>query len=142
MSEPVDIQPTNDKKITFTNIHIRIYKQVLGDHPECIHGPPVSLGWNYIEAGTWSVDDYEEARGTYRPNAKILHMSELRRESILKDNVGASDQEIKDAIYAVKQIQRQREETVDRDFPLKDKRSLGEKFQIAMSLVRRPSSYF
>jgi hypothetical protein len=48
-------------------------------------------------------------------------MSELRRVTILKQTVGATDEEIQDAIYQVKQIQRQREETLDKDFPIKMK---------------------
>jgi len=135
-------QVPQDKGVKFANVHIRNYKQMVGDHPDCTYGPPISFDWDYEEMGTIPIDDYEASRGNYRPTARILHMSELRRAAILKQTVGATDREIQDAIYSVKQIQRQRLETLSRDFPLEDKRTLGQKIKIALSRLKKPVNYF
>ena len=129
-------------RVKFSHVQIRDYKQIVGDHPDCTVGAPVSLSWEYKELGSRSVDDYEASRGNYRPTATVLHMSEFRRESILKNAVGASDEEIKKAIVQVRKVQRQREKTFIRDSAVKDRKSLGEKLKIAFSRIRKPVNYF
>jgi len=47
--------------VTFTNIQIREYNTILGDHPCCQSGPPLALGWefNTQDEVVIDIDDYE-----------------------------------------------------------------------------------
>eukprot|EP00986_Skeletonema_menzelii_P011138 scaffold5669_cov144-Skeletonema_menzelii.AAC.1 len=47
--------------VTFTNIQIREYNTILGDHPCCQSGPPLALGWEYKhEEMVIDIDDYDD----------------------------------------------------------------------------------
>lgn len=47
--------------VTFTNIQIREYNTILGDHPCCQSGPPLALGWEYKhEEVVIDIDDYDD----------------------------------------------------------------------------------
>mmetsp|Transcript_20333 Transcript_20333/g.31351 ORF Transcript_20333/g.31351 Transcript_20333/m.31351 type:complete len:502 (-) Transcript_20333:178-1683(-) len=47
--------------VTFTNIQIREYNTILGDHPCCQSGPPLALGWEFNKQDevVIDIDDYE-----------------------------------------------------------------------------------
>jgi len=70
--------------VTFTDIHIREYTQVLGDHPCCSLGPPVSLGWEYRTCANVSLDYYEVTR-VPRRSRRDLRLSWEDRRSILSN---------------------------------------------------------
>jgi hypothetical protein len=46
--------------VDFGNVQIREYTQVIGDHPSCSSGCPLSLGWDYIQTEPESLQDYEQ----------------------------------------------------------------------------------
>jgi hypothetical protein len=48
--------------VAFGSIEIREHVLVLGDHPDCSHGPPVQLGWECQQTTFQHVDDYEFTR--------------------------------------------------------------------------------
>ena len=53
-------KPKNKRCVTFTNIQIREYNTILGDHPCCPNGPPLALGWEYKhDEVIIGIDDYE-----------------------------------------------------------------------------------
>jgi hypothetical protein len=35
--------------VTFGAVHVREFERVAGDHPDASPGPPLSLGWGYVE---------------------------------------------------------------------------------------------
>ena len=49
-------------KVSFSTVHVRKYDIILGDHPESLSGPPLSLGWHYSEAFTADVNEFERLR--------------------------------------------------------------------------------
>ncbi|KAL7464571.1 hypothetical protein ACHAXS_004909 [Conticribra weissflogii] len=78
--------PTNMKghrrHVTFTTIQVRQYSRILGDHPCCPSGPPLSLGWDMERQDTFSLEIYEKEREPERKtNKEGMRLNcELRRE--------------------------------------------------------------
>jgi hypothetical protein len=72
------------KSVSFSSLEIREYEVVIGDHPCCTRGVPLSLGWEYSEAGFLNLDDYEEGRSPRRSRVDLRTSSEERCE-ILSD---------------------------------------------------------
>jgi hypothetical protein len=72
-----------DKKhVSFASLSIREYTQVLGDHPCCTVGPPVSLGWDYTEATKMNLEEYETTRPRRR-SRRDLRLSWNERRDML-----------------------------------------------------------
>merc|ERR1712032_778697 len=52
-----------NSKVNFSNILIREYDIVIGDHPCCTMGCPLSLGWEYSDRkAVTTIDEYEANR--------------------------------------------------------------------------------
>jgi len=47
------------RQVSFGKIMVRDYDMILGDHPCCSYGPPVTIDWNYLEYEPLDVDEYE-----------------------------------------------------------------------------------
>lgn len=101
-NESVSSSPKPKKRVSFTALHIREYSQVLGDHPCCGIGPPISLGWDFEVKPSISLDDYEGTRVVRRSRDGLRLSFEDRRE-ILEDKY--SD---KDVRRAQRHLQRER----------------------------------
>lgn len=80
-----EMEKPTSRHVSFGVMHIREYSQVLGDHPCCQEGPPVSLGWDYSPQQTCSVDDYESKRCFGRRPRNELRLSFEDRREILSD---------------------------------------------------------
>ena len=83
--------------VKFSKVHVRKYKVVIGDHPLCKEGCPLSLGWNYTESPSIDVDEFEELRIDQRRTRNHLRMSSRQREEILSNDGGYSLAEIRQA---------------------------------------------
>mmetsp|Transcript_23099 Transcript_23099/g.47003 ORF Transcript_23099/g.47003 Transcript_23099/m.47003 type:complete len:496 (-) Transcript_23099:194-1681(-) len=70
------------RHVTFTTIQVRQYSRILGDHPCCPSGPPLSLGWDMERQDTFSLEFYEKEREPERrSNKEGMRLNcELRRE--------------------------------------------------------------
>mmetsp|Transcript_20600 Transcript_20600/g.43167 ORF Transcript_20600/g.43167 Transcript_20600/m.43167 type:complete len:195 (-) Transcript_20600:115-699(-) len=76
-------------RVSFTNLEIRSYSVVIGDHPCCSQGCSVSLGWDYQQEGCQSLERYEAERQPRRPLSQ-LRMSAQERESLLLETHSAT----------------------------------------------------
>ena len=128
----VDIQKKN-LNVSFGHVSVRRYFMILGDHPSCPTGVPISIGWEYeplpIEP---TVDEYESIRQSRRrTNIKQLSMNMYQRRGILnrtaattttkesiadnsvveEDDHDDIEKSIKVAMKQVKRIQKQRQIT-------------------------------
>ena len=57
--------------LSFHSVEVREYSQVLGDHPCCQSGLPLSLGWDYdADATIHNVDEYETHRESQRVKSR------------------------------------------------------------------------
>mmetsp|Transcript_21246 Transcript_21246/g.43233 ORF Transcript_21246/g.43233 Transcript_21246/m.43233 type:complete len:490 (-) Transcript_21246:257-1726(-) len=70
------------RHVTFTTIQVRQYSRILGDHPCCPSGPPLSLGWDMERQDTFSLEFYEKEREPERKSNKegMRLNCDLRRE--------------------------------------------------------------
>jgi len=75
----------NRKKISFSSVQIREYFVVLGDHPCCMHGPPLSLGWDHTDTEVLDINHYEGKKTGKRTRGQ-LRLSAERRQRMLFDN--------------------------------------------------------
>lgn len=72
------------KKVSFTELHIREHQVILGDHPCCTVGLPVTLGWEVQQESSVSLDDYEATRCRRRSRHE-MRLSFEERRLILSD---------------------------------------------------------
>ena len=105
------------KKVAFDTVQIRTYSTILGDHPACSDGPPLSLGWSYDRRlRVCSVDAFESGRAPCRctgmDDAERLALSRAERRSILRDRLGYSERELREAEHCKFYRQMEREETL------------------------------
>jgi len=57
---------TCTKSVRFGNCSIRSYNQILGDHPLCAVGCPITLGWRVVNQECYTVEDHEALREPLR----------------------------------------------------------------------------
>lgn len=87
---------TSDKKsrqrksVKFESLHIRTFRQILGDHPCCSTGLPLTFAWRHLEEKTLHIEDYETLRSPRR-SRHDLRLSDQVRRTILGGN---QDQQI------------------------------------------------
>mmetsp|Transcript_3757 Transcript_3757/g.7708 ORF Transcript_3757/g.7708 Transcript_3757/m.7708 type:complete len:230 (-) Transcript_3757:22-711(-) len=70
-------------RVSFTNLEIRSYPVIIGDHPCCTLGCSVSLGWEYESSGLLSLEDYEAERPQRRSLVDLRLSAEQRQDWLL-----------------------------------------------------------
>ena len=110
---------TKAKHVGFLQAQIRLYPMILGDNPGCKGiGAPVSLGWDYEEMPSMSVDYFEETRkGFRRNNVNDLLLARNQRLSIILAN-GFTMEELASAEKEISKIQSQRKRSAMRFIPV------------------------
>ena len=74
------------RSVQFQSLYIRTYNQVLGDHPCCSSGLPISLGWTCIDEEQVSINDYEICRNPRRNRCELRLDDFVRRSIILRND--------------------------------------------------------
>mmetsp|Transcript_6833 Transcript_6833/g.13899 ORF Transcript_6833/g.13899 Transcript_6833/m.13899 type:complete len:162 (+) Transcript_6833:120-605(+) len=88
---------SSKKTVSFSTVQVRSYQVILGDHPYCSEGCPLSLGWDYEEQDKATVvSDFEARRSSERKS----HYSELKttyeeRHCRLTQDAGCSEHTIR-----------------------------------------------
>ena len=95
------------KSVSFASVHVREYNRILGDHPDVRVGPPISIGWEFIERSAQDLDDYEANR---QPSLR-LRLSSITRKNLLHNVFGIPEEEIRAAEKEVQKIQKQRNQS-------------------------------
>lgn len=94
---------------SFSTVTVREYPMTLGDNP-CVHiGPPVSIGWEYLEFQPTAMNDYESDRPQVR-NGKDMYLQSEDRIRILMA-VGVTKDDQTEAMEEVRIAQQQRIES-------------------------------
>lgn len=83
------------RRISFRDVTVRDYDMVLGDHPNCSWGPPVALGWSYLEYEPLDLNEYEYHHSRRRPLKKLVLSSNYRTEMLRPEH---SNEEIRLAV--------------------------------------------
>lgn len=90
-----DSSKRNNKTVKFKNAQIRTFPQVLGDHPCCSTGLPISLAWMHSSEHTISIDAHEQIKmNSPRRSRRELRLNDSRRREILqmqKTSITASE---------------------------------------------------
>jgi hypothetical protein len=102
---------TNNKRaVSFGLIQIREYNRVVGDNPNVRVGPPMSIGWGFVEKQSLQIDVYERTK--HRRKSPLL-MDSITRKSMLRNVYDVPAEDIRAAEQQVQKIQRQRLQTVN-----------------------------
>ena len=84
-------------------VHYREYAVVVGDHPSCKDGLPISLDWKFnAETTTFDVSDFE----TIKPREKPKPLNYFQRKLRLEKVSGLPESELR-AIQATKMLEKQ-----------------------------------
>ncbi len=70
------------RQVSFGSVLVRDYDMILGDHPCCTYGPPVTLDWDYLEYESLAVDDYEFHHPPRR-GLREMGMNYYQRKAVL-----------------------------------------------------------
>lgn len=104
--------PDNDvprqSKVRFSEIQIREYDRIIGDHPECAVGPPLAIGWDYESKEITSVDSYEATRPPRRKTGHLA-LTSITRKNMMMNRFGFTEEEIKKGGKGNQKIRKQRE---------------------------------
>jgi len=104
------LTPSNHKtkkSVNFGSVLIREYVRTVGDHPDCKEGPPITIGWEYIEMPPQDLEAFEETQ-----TRRNIHLSSIKRKEILVKEYGVAKVEIRRAEMAVQETSRLRYFTV------------------------------
>jgi hypothetical protein len=85
------------KRVSFSSLEIRNYDIVIGDHPCCMMGCPISLGWDYSPAKRHLLDQYEAGRQGMRRNRSQLRLTCDERQTILLSWGNTSETDLRKA---------------------------------------------
>jgi hypothetical protein len=113
-------QTVKDDRLTrvgFTFVQIRSFDRIVGDHPDVRNGgPPLSIGWDYVQGHPLDLDDYENYKAEVLKISNkpwmfgLRRLSSGRRRDVLK-MFDATQDEIEKAEAEVRRVQKLRQQT-------------------------------
>lgn len=103
-------KPPHQRKriVQFSSVSIRYYDIILGYHPCCSRGPPLTIDWDYQENEAVHVDEYEFENARTRRCLRDLALNHRQRKCLLQ---GYSEVDFNVAMKEVKRIKRNRNVT-------------------------------
>ena len=96
-------------RVKFEKVKIRTYDVTLGDNPSCSYGPPIGLDWEFDEASSICIEEYEEKRGRRRQMHQ-MQIPAFHRKRIL-ENGGTTPDEMEYRVNEMNRIKQGRERT-------------------------------
>jgi hypothetical protein len=75
------------KSVSFASVEIRNYSVIIGDHPCCTQGCPLSLDWDYVSSDAQSLDEYESTRYPRIPREDLRTSDDERRQILAAVNI-------------------------------------------------------
>ena len=104
--------PTLKKSVSFHQVHVQEYARTIGDHPDVVLGPPLTIDWEPQHHVAHEFESYETARERTRKTSKIDMRVHPNTRSRMLLSAGVSREEIKDATRTANRIHGQRKSTV------------------------------
>ena len=80
------------KSVTFQSLQIRTFHRVLGDHPCCSTGLPITFGWNPVKETKMHLEEYETLRSPRRSRHELRLNDEARRNILTLDEGDANNE--------------------------------------------------
>eukprot|EP00559_Dactyliosolen_fragilissimus_P006331 CAMPEP_0184856108 /NCGR_PEP_ID=MMETSP0580-20130426/1284_1 /TAXON_ID=1118495 /ORGANISM="Dactyliosolen fragilissimus" /LENGTH=249 /DNA_ID=CAMNT_0027350927 /DNA_START=289 /DNA_END=1039 /DNA_ORIENTATION=- len=122
----ISLKEKTKPRVSFSTLEIRTYESIIGDHPCCTSGPPISLGWHYDPSATieLNIEDFEKRQSIRRHRSELRLSCMERREFLSRcctdnnDNDDFDEPESSSNIIsprALIDIKKQKEELIDRD---------------------------
>lgn len=110
-SRPKVVVKHTATQVNFGNVTIRHYKQILGDHPDCRFGPPVTLDWDYEEDSHQpTVDRHQAATKAQQQRRRRKKIPHSKRMRIVQEQ-GVTSTELQKATRDLAKVQSQRAST-------------------------------
>ncbi|KAL7539569.1 hypothetical protein ACHAXR_009403 [Thalassiosira sp. AJA248-18] len=100
-SEPQE-KPQRTRKVQFGTVLVRDYEIILGDHPCCSYGPPITIDWDYLENEPTDVDVYEFENALARRTLRQLSLNYYQRKYLLRDCTDSELKAVKREINRIK----------------------------------------
>jgi hypothetical protein len=125
--------------VTFDKVEFRQHALTVGDHPDCMYGPPLSLDWDIVGAQALDLEQYEGAREKRR-NMRQMQMNAFHRKNLLTFKFGLTDEELDAATKEKEKVRRRRSltRTMLPAMKIEDGlRSAGRKFRRAVDADAR-----
>ncbi|KAL7568676.1 hypothetical protein ACA910_021674 [Epithemia clementina (nom. ined.)] len=95
------------RAVSFGSLCTRVYNIALSDHPSCSHGPPIALGWKYIDKEPIPLEKYERRR-VPRRSLEELALPYNVRMYLLIHRAGYSRKQLDKAMIEVERVKRDR----------------------------------
>jgi hypothetical protein len=89
-------------RVSFSYIEVREYERIVGDHPETKVGPPMAIGWGYVEKEVCCLEDFEDERTKTRKGVRKL--TSITRKNMLQNEFEIPEEEIRKAEKEVQKI--------------------------------------
>lgn len=106
ISEPQEIPAhPRSRKVRFSTIVIRDYDIILGDHPCCSYGPPLTIDWEYHQHDPLEVDVYEFENALSRRTLRGMMLNYYQRKYLLQDY---TELDFKSVVGEIKRIKSNR----------------------------------
>jgi hypothetical protein len=109
--------PKKQVVVRFDSIHIREFNRIAGDHPDVRNGgPPLSIGWDYVEREAVGVDEYEaqkeqQQQADQQVRRGLRRLPSGTRRDILRIKFDIPLEEILQAEEEAQRTQKQRAKT-------------------------------
>ena len=112
--------------VGFRSIQIREFDRIVGDHPDVRHGgPPLSIGWKYVEGDAMDLDAYEQQKQQAQQEEQeaqqanegwpklpgLRRLSSGSRRDLLRLHFNIPWQDIEEAEAEVERTKKQRAQT-------------------------------
>ncbi len=95
-------------RVKFSTVAIREYNRIVGDHPDCKVGPPMSISWEFAELPVQGVDEFE----SNHKRRRNIRLTSITRKNMLHHVFGIPESEIRLAEKEVQKILKQRDNSV------------------------------
>ena len=81
------------RSVRFGSVQVREYDRIVGDHPEVKVGPPIGIGWEYMELEPLNMEEYE----AQHQRRFVRRLSSITRKNMLLNGFGIPEEEIRQA---------------------------------------------
>jgi hypothetical protein len=103
---------SSSRRVRWDKISVRSYPTILGDHPETLKGPALTIDWEHCSELEYQVDAYEDLV-TMEPKRRgdELRIGWLHRKRLLK-GLGFNEQEFWACRRVAERTRQQRQQTI------------------------------